>query len=426
MSTTRNAGGQVLARAAAGMRLDLRLAIRNVLRHKRRSAVAIGAVAAGVVALLLAGGFFEFVYQAIRESTIRARIGHIQITRAGYRESGTSQPYAFMLPETSEVRKQIESYPEVEVVAPRLTFNGLISIGDSTKSFFGEGVDPVRERKLSGAMAILEGEDLAESQRNGIILGQGLAQTLEVKIGTPVVLLATPASGAISGVDATVRGIFGTSVKAYDDYALRMPLKAAQALLRTKDVHAWLVLLHDTRQTDEVLQRITPLLKANGLEGVPWYANQLADFYNKTVKLFSEQVLVLKIMIGVIIVLSISNTMMTSVRERISEIGTSMALGDRGSVVLRRFLAEGAVTGVIGGVIGVIVGVLLAMVITWIGIPMPAPPGMARGYIAGIVVTPQLVADGLILSASTALLAGIYPAWRAARMNTVDALRHAH
>ena len=71
----------------------------------------------------------------------------------------------------------------------------------------------------------------------------------------------------------------------------------------------------------------------------------MADFYNKTVSLFSKQVLVVKIMIAVIIVLSISNTMMTNVRERVSEIGTCMALGDRRSTILRRFLAEGARDG---------------------------------------------------------------------------------
>jgi putative ABC transport system permease protein len=134
---------------------------------------------------------------------------------------------------------------------------------------------------------------------------------------------------------------------------------------------------------------------------------------------------VVKIMIGVIIVLSISNTMMTSVRERISEIGTCMALGDRRLTVLRRFLVEGALIGLLGGLIGAAIGWALALLVSRIGIPMPPPPGMARGYLAGILVTPALVLDAVALSVSTAFLAGVYPAWKASNMRIIDALRYA-
>ncbi len=410
---------------AARIVTDLRLATRNVLRHRRRSAIALGAVAAGVAGLLLASGFFEWTYQSIRESTIRGRIGHLQIVRPGYRDSGTADPFRFMLPEAAPEMQAIAAMPQVSVVAPRLSFNGLISMGDTTASFLGEGVDPAAERTLSGALRIVRGEALVPEDPTGIIVGEGLARTLGLDTGAQIVLVANTSTGAMNATDAHVRGIFATSTKAYDDYALRMPLSTAQKLLRTTGVHAWLVLLRDTGDTDAVAAALRARLDPKAFEIVPWYRTPVADFYNKVVTLFSQQVLVLKIMIGVIIVLSISNTMMTSVRERIGEIGTGMALGDRRSTVLRRFIAEGLVTGVVGGVLGAALGIALARLITWIGIPMPPPPGMAAGYLAGIVVTPRLVLDGVALAAITAMLAGVHPAWRASRMNIVDALRQA-
>jgi len=124
-------------------------------------------------------------------------------------------------------------------------------------------------------------------------------------------------------------------------------------------------------------------------------------------------------------VLSIANTMMTNVRERVGEIGTCMALGDRRTTILRRFLAEGAVLGLLGGAVGVVAGTGLAQLISWIGIPMPPPPGMASGFASGILVTPKLVVHALALSVFTAFIAGIYPSWRASRMPIHDALRHA-
>jgi putative ABC transport system permease protein len=89
-----------------------------------------------------------------------------------------------------------------------------------------------------------------------------------------------------------------------------------------------------------------------------------------------------------------------------------------------RFLAEGLFIGVMGGLAGALLGYLLAEGISSIGIPMPPPPGMARGYIGRILVTPGLVADGLLLAAATALVASMYPAWKASRMVIAEALRH--
>jgi putative ABC transport system permease protein len=75
-------------------------------------------------------------------------------------------------------------------------------------------------------------------------------------------------------------------------------------------------------------------------------------------------------------------------------------------------------------VIGLLLGFVLASMISAVGIPMPPPPGMARGFTAEILVTGQLALDALVLALSTTLLASLYPAWKASRMDIVDALRH--
>ena len=414
-----------LARIFRLLSLDLRLATRNVLRQGRRSSAGLSAVAAGVVALLLASGFFEWNYERMRDGIIRARIGHIQLVRAGYMNSGIADPFAFLIPEGGKMVQNIERHQEVVTVAPRLEFNGLISLGESTLSFIGEGVAPDKERVLSGALRIVDGENLADQDSAGVIIGQGLAQNLGAHVGQTIVLVVNTRSGGINAVEMRVKGTFETLSKAYDDYALQVPLATAQKLLHVFGVHRWLVLLQRTQQTYSMLETLHREVGSTQLELIPWDKTAEADFYKKTESLFSKQVFVVEIMIAVIIVLSISNTMMTNVRERIAEIGTTMALGDRQSTVLRRFLAEGAVLGLFGGLIGTVVGVGLAQLISHVGIPMPPPPGMASGFRSGILVTPPLIVEALALSVSTALLAGLYPAWRASRLSIHDALRHA-
>src|SRR5262249_51749385 len=162
-------------------------------------------------------------------------------------------------------------------------------------------------------------EDLSGQDSTQIILGQGLASDLGVRLGQTVVLVANTGAGGVNAVEVRVKGIFATATKAYDDYAIRIPLKTAQKLLRVSGVHTWLVLLRSTSQTDVVFERLQRDEKFGQLDVTPWYKTAVADFYNKTVSLFSKQVLVVELMIAVIIVLSIANTMMTNVRERIAE-----------------------------------------------------------------------------------------------------------
>ena len=361
------------------IRLDLSLAVRNIFRQRRRSAIGLSAIASGVVALLLASGFFESNYESMREGTIRARIGHIIVTAPGYLDSGTADPFRFLMPETGEARGLIEAFPNVDTVAPRISFNGLISLGDSTVSFMADGVDPERERKLSGGVKILEGDDLSSRDAKEVILGEGLAQNLGIKVGQTVVLVANTRSGGVNALEVRVVGLFSTIAKAYDDFALRLPIKTAQELLRTDGVHAWLILLQATGQTDRMVERLRTKIPSPDLQFTPWHKTAAADFYNKTVSLFSKQVMVVKLMIAVIIVLSISNTMMTNVRERTGEIGTCMALGDTRRTVLRRFLVEGLGLGLAGGAVGVAPRGAPGEGHSRNGVPVPPPPRTAHG-----------------------------------------------
>ena len=184
------------------------------------------------------------------------------------------------------------------------------------------------------------------------------------------------------------------------------------------------MILGETEETPEVLARLRNEFPPDvgALELKPWI--ELADFYNKTVALYSSQMNVVKFIIALIIILTIANTMMMTVLERTREIGTLMALGNRRSKILRLFLAEGVGVGLLGGALGVLIGLGLALLISHIGIPMPPAPGMSTGFSGEIRVTLHLVLSALMIAVSTAAIAAVYPAWKASRMNIVDALRH--
>lgn len=400
---------------------DLFLAWRNVVRHKRRSFTGMVAVTFGTAALMLAAGFIEYIYFAMREGTIHAGLGHVQVTRTGYLERGMADPFEYVLPAQAAERKIVETAPHVLQVASRLKFTGLVGFNDASLSFLGEGRDPEREVGGVDALIIEAGTALSNDVPDGVLLGQGLAQNLGAKVGDKVVLLVTKRGGGLGGIEMTVRGIFSTQQKAYDDIALQLPFAAAERLLDMGGAHSWIVYLDKTANTPAVVSHLKAQL-GTGFATYGWY--DLADFYEKTVRLFSRQVLVMKFIIALVVILSISNTMLMTVVERTDEIATSMAVGVRRNRILSRFLFEGLLIGAIGGLIGLALGYGLARAISSTGIPMPPPPGMARGYVGQILVTGGLVADALIIAMVTALVASVYPSWKASRMVIAEALRH--
>jgi putative ABC transport system permease protein len=401
-----------------------RIALRNLARHRRRSLFALLAIAFGAVAMLLATGFIEWNLDYGRESTIRSQLGHIQVTKPGYRDRGVADPFAYLLPADNALLEQLRQLPHVKAVGQRLGFAGLASHGESTISFVGTGVDAAAEHDLSNALLFNAGRDLAPGDSAEAVLGQGLADNLGVKVGDTLTLVANTRNGTINAVEVRIKGTFSSITKSFDDVALRLPLATARGLLRVDGAHVWVMLLDDTDATDASMQALAARLPASGFEVTPWY--RLSDFYNKTSALFGKQIGVMRIIIGFIIVLSIVNTMTMAVAERTSEIGTAMALGARRTRILHQFVAEGVLLGILGGLAGLAIGLALAPAISAIGIPMPRAPGMAHGHIAGILVTPRMSVEVLALAFFTALVASVYPAWKASRMMIVDALRHSH
>lgn len=403
--------------------IEISLAFRNIIRQKQRSLISLGAIIFGVCSLILASGFIEWIFIDFRETSIRSQLGHLQITRPGYQEEGKANPYHFLLPDTQpELKLTSSSLEKIKVIVPRLSFSGLISSGESTLSFIGEGVDPNEQNFFGDALQLTTGNYLSGNNTFQIIMGEGLSRNLGVETGDNVTLLVNTASGGINAIEVTISGLFTTVTKSYDDNAIRIPIETAQKLIRVTGAHSWIVLLNHTEDTNQVLSLLHDQLPQSKFEITPWY--QLADFYNKTTVLLSKQVLAIKIIIAIIILLSISNTMSISVIERTGEIGTAMALGIKQTKILYMFLTEGILLGCIGGILGVMIGYLLANIISSVGIPMPPPPGMARGYTGEILVTQSMVLEAISLAIGTTLIASVYPAWKASKLQIVDALRH--
>ena len=230
-------------------------------------------------------------------------------------------------------------------------------------------------------------------------------------------------AGALNTLDMDVVGVFQTYSKDYDAHAVRIPLAAAQEILDSPDVNTLVVSLTRTADTARIAAELRSSLAASGLEVSTW--QELNDFYAKTVKLYERQFGVLRLIILLMVLLSVTNSVNMSLFERIAEFGTMRALGDPSRYVARLILTETFLLGVIGAAIGVALGAALCVAISAVGIPMPPPPNADLGYTARIALVPAVVASAAIVGVVASTLAGIPAAWRVARIPVVDALRHA-
>jgi putative ABC transport system permease protein len=229
------------------------------------------------------------------------------------------------------------------------------------------------------------------------------------------------AEGALNNLDFEVVGTFRTFSKDFDARYVRIALPAAQELLARSGVNTLVVSLHDTRDTDYMVEGLARMFTDRGLEVKGW--RELNDFYDKTVQLYRRQLGVLQLIVLVMVGLGVVNLVNMAVLERISEFGTMRALGNRDWHVFALVLIENLLLAVLGSALGLALGALLAWIVSSIGIPMPPPPNADVGYTARIRLTPSVIGIGLAVGFLATIAAAVPPAVRVARMRIADQLR---
>lgn len=400
----------------------LALALRNLFRHRSRTLATLFAIALGVASMILAGGFVKDILIQLGEATIHSQTGHIQLAKPAYWASRSRTSDSLMIENPSAAKRSLTTVEGIEQVVSRVNFVGMISNGKRDLAIVGEGIEPDGERKIGSFIRYIEGRPLDESDSSGMVIGQGIARSLNLQVGDSATLILSLSQGAINTMDFQIVGIFQSFSKEFDTRAIRIPLLATQELLDTKSAHALVMTLNQTNETDAVATAIRSLVMNQGLSVKTW--REISDFYEKTVQLYGAQFGVLRLIIFLMVLLSVANSINMTLFERTREFGTLLALGNRPQTVFELIMIETVLLGLVGAGLGMVAGGIVAYVISAIGIPMPPPPNSNLGYIALIRLEPiQVLTSGAIGFCAT-VFAALYPAHRATKINVVDALRH--
>ena len=396
-----------------------RLALRNIFRNRRRSAITLAVIVFGAIGLILFGGYKAVTFRGLRESTIRGRLGHLQLFGKNHDSKEAQKPLEHALENASELRAQIEKDPRVESTAAQITLMGLVSNGDKSETFVATAVEPEKDRNMRG-QRLVEGTLLPDNEPDAVLLGKGLASSMNAKPGDYVTLMTPTVTGSLNAMDVRVAGIIQTGVKELDDRAVKMPLGGAQQLLQTTKVEKLLVFL---KQTDDTAAVRADIERRNWPVDIKSWS-ELASFYHQVVLLYNGIFGFLGLIVFAVVVFSVANTIVMSIFERTREIGTLMAIGTPRGKVWRMFFLEGLLTGVLGGLLGVAGGALLAVIINNGNVMLPPPPGYTVGYKLQILLQPSVLTTAFLISVITATVSSILPALKASRLKIVDALGH--
>ncbi|WP_172566149.1 ABC transporter permease [Vibrio navarrensis] len=417
--------GKLIARCLPD---SLRIALLNLQRNRRRSALSASIIAIAVFALGSAGGFGLYTYDSLKESTARDT-GHLTISTPGYFEKEEEMPLSNGLSNADSLMRDLMGLGAVRGVQPRIDFTGLVSNGSKSTIFAGIGVNE-REFDMKGPfLDVRQGKTLSDPSsvrydpgEPEVMLATDLARNLHVSVGDWVTLLATTTDGALNAYDFKVRGIYSTGVPELDKRQLYLHIDSAQSLLGSDKVSTLSVFLFETAKTEQVGQMLTKRLASQeqALQITPW--QERAFFYLKVKDLYDRIFGIMGAVMALVVFVALFNTMTMSVTERTREIGTLSALGSYPNEIVGGFLREAGLIGLIGSVVGALACAALCALLMVVDVQMPPPPGRTDGYPLSIYFSWPLVLSATLGVVGICLLAAYLSARKGVKKPITEAL----
>lgn len=396
---------------------------RNVWRSKTRSTVIISAIALGVFAGVYTIAFMLGWLNQRVNSVINTEVSHIQIHQPNYLQTNEVHDY---IPDIKTIQEAIEKKPEVKAVSSRTLATCMISSAETGSGVQLVGINPENEKGVTNIHEkIIDGAYFENVKRNPIVIGQKLAEKLKVNVRSKVVVTITQMDGTLTGGAFKIAGIFKTVNSTYDETKAFVRDSDLKNLIRIDDKagHELAILLQENNMEDQVANQLETNFP--DLQVMTW-SELMPDM-----KMMNESMNLMMYIFVVIILLALGfgivNTMLMVILERIKELGMLMAIEMNKLRVFSMIVLETIYLSLTGGVIGIIFAVILTAIThkTGLNLSLWAEGLNSLGFDA--IIYPEIGFNSVmmvtLLVILTGVLAAIYPARKAIKLNPADALR---
>ena len=409
-----------------------RLAVRGVLREARRSLLTASAMALGLALLMFTRSLADGGHEDWINAGVRMGSGHVLFQAPGYRESRSLDDRL----SGKQAGAALAALGALEgPLAPlattiRLSTNGLASSASAALPVVIDGVNPETEASFSHAAArITEGRYLERDDRLGAYVGTGLVERLGLSLGSRFVLTAQSADGEIQGQLVRVVGVFRTGLPEVDEGVVHIPISTARSWLGAAEAATTVgAILPTSRVVPEVVQAVRSDVGADDIRVLSW--REAYPELDAALRIDDYGDYVFLGILFAIVALAVLNTVLMAVLHRKREFGVLQALGltpaETGLVVF----AEGLLLTALAGVVGMIAGATLTWVFFRNGLDFSAFMTEEMTF-GGIVIDPVIVPEFRMVQvlqsffsiAVVGIIASIYPAYHATRIDVGEALK---
>jgi len=396
-----------------------KMAFRDLGRNKRRSFFSALALGMGLSLLLLMAAVVRGEMRGALDSTIKLQSGDLQVLAKSYDQDKASLAWEDLIENPDQVAAKIAALAPVSVATPRLFASGIVTSADESAGVKIIGVDPASEANAPFRDGLIAGEFLTADDRQGVVIGQYLADKLNLSAGAQINLLVNTSNGDVDEQPFTIRGIYTTHTPAFDEVNVFLPIAKAQAITRAENhASSIFVLLKDRDQT----QAVVTALQAPNYQIVTWVdSNELVVQFEQFAGAY---MMVLYLIVLAITATVVVNSLVMAVFERTREIGILAAIGMKSRRIMLMFFAESSLLAVAGILMGLLLGGLLVYYGTVKGffIGDMGITGIMLGETIYAYLTVSDTITLVIMAFIVTLVAALYPALLAARLEPVKAL----
>ncbi len=406
------------------MLLYLRLAWRNIWRHKRRTIIIVLAMSLTLALMMFYDGLVAGFTDAIYSNAVKVLGGNIQVHAAGYRAQADSTPL-LPLADPQAVIKAAEANPNVLAATQRINTGGIVSNQEGAFSVGITGVEPEKEMSVNIiGQNVTEGRNLTSSDADNILIGKGLADEMGVKVGDRITLVGRSQHHQMRQRTMTVVGIFDLGMPDIEKQTIYISLGEAQTLydLNGQSTEVAIFLKH-LGEEGAVINSMKPNLPGYEIESFEANYPDLASAINTKGGVMN----VFSVIIIAIAGVGILNLLIMAVYERTREIGVMGAMGMKPNQISLLFILEGIMIGLVGVAAGIVLGLALNAYLMRVGLDFGSLT-QAASYMALVKnkVYPTWGLEKILMRASTiaiiSALAAVIPAIEAGRREPAEAL----
>ncbi len=404
-----------------------KIAFRNIKRNKRRSILSGSAIAVATMMIVLMFSLINGMLTDIEWNVTSYVSGHVRVRNIEYDKNEMFYPLHLNIPGAEQLIREIDAIPEVSIVAPRITFPGMVYRGEDSYKMQGVGVDFTTELEFQKlAEHVVKGR-IPEPGKNEVLMGFGLAKNMDLTIGDKFTVLTTTVYRGSNGMTFTVVGLVNFVISGMNTTTFYAPIDRVQRLIKANDaVTELLIKIPDGENTKTAAAAVQAVLDKDGNSQLAAKPFQELSFTYSWIEMAQGIYDIMALVFFILASSVIINTTMMVIFERMKEIGTIGAMGMTGGEIQKLFFLEAFYIGLIGALAGVILGIGLTIPLSITGIDLSASMEGIDFDISNIIYPRLSLRSTLfvyIYSVAVSSLATILPTRKAAHIEPVEALR---